>query len=222
MNIRVIHAISGRLRLRLPHLRNDPIYASQIEKLVKELDFVTSVRVNPLASSLVITHPKTLVNSEVESKLVAAIARLDAKTDLSSLPDTEYTSEKSTLQTEEIDHETVALTTNESREELIPQSEDLCSDEGTVTIPVESTPSPEESVEKAERIESPKPTANLVFPSLNLSQQALARRLGISFRALNILRSKPNFTQWSRTKDPEQIGWVYVKPLKKFYAVSSC
>jgi hypothetical protein len=222
MEIRVIHAISGRLRLRLPRLRNDPTYASQIEDRVKELDFITSVRVNPLANSLIITYPeKTIAESEVESKLSAAIARLDATNAPSKFSANERPPENSDSQSEDMAKKRFESPAEPDLPKIAPLLE-----EKKNSLPLEPTPLLEKksgsisSTVSSEESDSVKPTVSSAFKKLKLSQRELARRLGVSSRAIAIWCSKPNFTQWSMTKDPERIGWIYIKPLNKFYAVN--
>ncbi|WP_186005376.1 HMA2 domain-containing protein [Pleurocapsa sp. PCC 7327] len=316
----MINAFAGRLRLRIPRLKNDPTYASEIENKVKELNFITSVRVNPVASSLVITYAKRrIAASEAESRLLAAIACLDP-TNAPSTLEAESTPENSVLHkldsqqqdlhSEEIALETASESPNESEshkidslnhseqieslpdeiisstdsepiptpsedladaseelvisstasepiptpsedladasEELITSStasepiptpsEDLAvSSEELITSSTASEPASaskevavaafeEESVSivssvKSAENDSIKPNFTPARKRIGISHRELARRLGVSSRAIAIWRSKPNFTQWSMTKDPEQIGWVYIKPLNKFYAV---
>lgn len=47
------------------------------------------------------------------------------------------------------------------------------------------------------------------MPQLN--QSDLARRLGCSPSTLSNRRDRPDFPQWSKSKDPEGIGWHYRK-----------
>jgi DNA-binding transcriptional regulator YiaG len=127
--------------------------------------------------------------------------------------------------------------TNSTTTEPTPALEEVAvvaSEEPISSAAAESTPVPEEvsvaaseeesvsivSSVKSEENDSLQPNFTPARKGIGISNRALARRLGISSRAIAIWRSKPNFTQWSMTKDPEQIGWVYIKPLNKFYAVT--
>jgi cation transport ATPase len=56
MNYQVVHNIAGRLRVRISRLQWDSEFASKLTWLVESLAGVTSVRINPAASSLVITY----------------------------------------------------------------------------------------------------------------------------------------------------------------------
>jgi hypothetical protein len=49
----------------------------------------------------------------------------------------------------------------------------------------------------------------------------LANRLGVNPGSLSRNRAKPNFTQWSQSKDPEQWGWQYVSELERYAPVLS-
>jgi len=56
INYHVVHAIPGRLRLRIPKLAEDSEYAKKLQHLVEGLDFVTHARINSPASSLVVEY----------------------------------------------------------------------------------------------------------------------------------------------------------------------
>lgn len=52
----IVHSTSGRLRLRVPRVLNDAIYAKRLEKLLSADDRVTGIRLNRAAASLVILY----------------------------------------------------------------------------------------------------------------------------------------------------------------------
>jgi ABC-type lipoprotein release transport system permease subunit len=54
-----------------------------------------------------------------------------------------------------------------------------------------------------------------------LSGADLAKRLGVNSGTLIRNRAKPNFTQWSQGKDPEQWAWQYVSELERYAPVLS-
>jgi hypothetical protein len=54
-----------------------------------------------------------------------------------------------------------------------------------------------------------------------LSGADLAKRLGVNPGTLSRNRAKPNFTQWSQVKDPEQWAWQYVSELERYAPVLS-
>lgn len=61
MNYQVVHSTTGRLRIRVPRLAWDSEFTEKLGGLVKALAFVTTVRVNPAARSLVVTYEPTQV-----------------------------------------------------------------------------------------------------------------------------------------------------------------
>jgi hypothetical protein len=52
-----------------------------------------------------------------------------------------------------------------------------------------------------------------------LSGVDLAKRLGVNPGTLTRNRAKPNFTQWSQGKDPEQWAWQYVPQVEQYAPV---
>ncbi|MBE9228424.1 hypothetical protein IQ264_23670 [Phormidium sp. LEGE 05292] len=56
LNYRVVHSIPGRIRIRIPRLVDDLEYANKLKHLIEALDFVTYVRINSTASSLVVEY----------------------------------------------------------------------------------------------------------------------------------------------------------------------
>ncbi|BAZ07305.1 hypothetical protein [Calothrix sp. NIES-3974] len=53
----VVHAIPGRVRFHVPRIGTDRVYARNLERLLKTDSQVTSVRINPDASSVAIAYP---------------------------------------------------------------------------------------------------------------------------------------------------------------------
>jgi Cu2+-exporting ATPase len=49
-----------------------------------------------------------------------------------------------------------------------------------------------------------------------IQHRDLAKRLGITSQSLSRQRSKPEFSEWSRTRDPEGIAWIYLATSKLF------
>jgi len=68
IHYKVVDWIRGRFRMRLPRLASDSEYASILKYLVQSLDFVTSVRINPAASSLVVEY-----NREASAEAIATL-----------------------------------------------------------------------------------------------------------------------------------------------------
>jgi P-type Cu2+ transporter len=72
----VVHETPGRLRLRVPHLKDDPEYAQRLQVLIEADKYVASVKIKPAAASLAITYDSTigkaLIRSHVNHILQAA------------------------------------------------------------------------------------------------------------------------------------------------------
>ncbi|MBE9053107.1 heavy metal translocating P-type ATPase [Nostocales cyanobacterium LEGE 11386] len=58
----VVHAIRGRVRLRLPRLRYDADYTQRLQALLTADSLVTSIRIKPVAASLVVTYKSAEVS----------------------------------------------------------------------------------------------------------------------------------------------------------------
>jgi hypothetical protein len=75
---------------------------------------------------------------------------------------------------------------------------------GTASIPEPSSTAP---------IEAPGivPTSAALQPPAPLTQMALAKRLGVSDKAVEKRRKqgKENFASWSRDRDPDGIAWIW-------------
>lgn len=74
MNYQVIHSSLGRCRIRVPQVASDSEYASKLHWLVKSLDFVTDIRINPAASSLVVNYDTDFVSTAAaQEKIINCI-----------------------------------------------------------------------------------------------------------------------------------------------------
>jgi len=74
MNSQVVHTTAGRFRIRVPQVTNDLEYANKLNWLVESLDFVTSVRINPAASSLIVNYEASMVSiAAAQEKLFTCI-----------------------------------------------------------------------------------------------------------------------------------------------------
>jgi hypothetical protein len=83
----VVHAIAGRVRLRVPRLKYDLAYASWLAQRLQSLAGISHIQVNPAAASLIVTY-------DLESplaELLAAIQQISgltipAKPDIPDIP----------------------------------------------------------------------------------------------------------------------------------------
>jgi Cu2+-exporting ATPase len=67
----IVHAIPGRIRLRIPRLRYDPEYARRLEILLQaDSSLVTTVRLKPAAASIAVTYnPKKISEFQLRHHL---------------------------------------------------------------------------------------------------------------------------------------------------------
>ncbi|MBE9225586.1 EcsC family protein [Phormidium sp. LEGE 05292] len=74
VEFKVIHKIPGRIRLEIPMLKSDDIYRSVLEKLLESTKGVTGVRINPIASSIVIKYDRqTISETDLNCQISTAI-----------------------------------------------------------------------------------------------------------------------------------------------------
>jgi hypothetical protein len=74
-------------------------------------------------------------------------------------------------------------------------------------------------VEAAARVEPAPPVANR--PLVTIIQSELAKRLDVHSSTVYKRRSEPNFTDWTRNRDPDGLAWGYTDETKEYYRVDS-
>ncbi|MGK7938768.1 MAG: HMA2 domain-containing protein [Crocosphaera sp.] len=52
----IVHSVPGRIRIKVPKLAEDQDFAKRLQQLLNEDDYVTNVRINPSAASVVIHY----------------------------------------------------------------------------------------------------------------------------------------------------------------------
>jgi copper chaperone CopZ len=98
----VVHAVRGRVRLQVPRLFQDGIYASRLEKLAAADSNITSVRVNRAAASVTFTYDaKAVSETEIGSRLVELIQRAGEAFKPTSYTATPAVAENTNSQTQE-------------------------------------------------------------------------------------------------------------------------
>jgi cation transport ATPase len=81
MDYQFIHSIPGRFRILIPQLATDPDYARKLQGFLESISFVTEVRVNMWAQSLVVSYKTNTLSTEaVQKQLVTAIKKADPST----------------------------------------------------------------------------------------------------------------------------------------------
>ncbi|BBD63816.1 heavy metal translocating P-type ATPase [Nostoc commune NIES-4072] len=223
MDYQIVHAVEGRIRIRIPLLAEEAEYASKLQKRVESLNYVTDVRINPLAESMVVTYKYKFVSCTVmQTHLQEAIAQVASPQSQSApaAPELAVVEEKSSGVSTGVLQESFAY-----RGEEVNPDKDPWEDETTPAIEPPSnevqadlsTPqisTVEDAQTKDELVDTVTEQANSDVTPLQTS--ALARRLDVHPKALSRYKSKPDFSQWSQKKDPNSIAWTYDSVSKIF------
>ncbi|MEC4814854.1 MAG: hypothetical protein SAK29_16470 [Scytonema sp. PMC 1069.18] len=78
IDYQVVHAIAGRIRMKVPYLKRDPDYADRLQRLMKSISTVTDVRMNSANASIVVQYnPGEIDNKALQGKLVTFIQQAD-------------------------------------------------------------------------------------------------------------------------------------------------
>lgn len=75
MDYQVIHSIAGRLRILVSRLASDSEYANNLKCSVESIAFVTNVRVNPLAKSLIVIYDKNQLKDSLILEQIISLIR---------------------------------------------------------------------------------------------------------------------------------------------------
>ena len=59
------------------------------------------------------------------------------------------------------------------------------------------------------------------IPLVTIIQSELAKRLDVHASTVYKRRSEPNFTDWTRNRDPEGLAWGYLEATKEYYRIDS-
>ncbi|BCX08302.1 hypothetical protein NIES592_22510 [Fischerella major NIES-592] len=97
MSYQVVHSTFGRYRIRIPQLAHDSDFASKLKALVESLAFVTEVRINAQASSLIVSYQDDVCSTTALEKFVSCI---QAAVDCVDIPFTESLPEGEDLKPE--------------------------------------------------------------------------------------------------------------------------
>lgn len=67
----IVHAIAGRIRLKIPRLKRDPDYGERLQRLVKSLKPVTEVRLNSASASAIVHYNPRNIESKIMQRALA-------------------------------------------------------------------------------------------------------------------------------------------------------
>ncbi|QIR35856.1 hypothetical protein HCG51_03190 [Tolypothrix sp. PCC 7910] len=241
MDYQIVHAVEGRIRIRIPLLAEEAEYASKLQKRVESLNYVTNVRINPLAESMIVTYKYKFVScTEMQTHLQEAIAQVASPQPPSAPPASEPKVTQVTSSPSPSPSPTAELAVEEKSPEVstgVAQAQfaysveqvDLDKDPWEEeTTPVIEPPSDEvpgdlstPEVSTIEDDQAKDELVDTVTQQVNsdvtpLQTSALARRLEVHPKALSRYKSKPDFSLWSQKKDPNNIAWTYDSVSKIF------
>ncbi|KAM3091199.1 HMA2 domain-containing protein [Phormidesmis sp. 146-35] len=188
----IVHAIAGRMRIKAFWLETDPEAAGKLHRQIESLSFITSVRLNPLAQSIVLTYKaKAISLEEAQAQLIDLIEQVNPV----PLP----------VEVEPPITETTPL-------EAPPTP---------FSPAAPSSPKTSESVANT-AIPSPWDEPDLETADMQLhSTASLAKRLNTTSQAITQRRTKPNFDGWTQVQDPDGVAWNYDEASQSFSPASS-
>lgn len=245
MDYQIIHSTPGRFRFLIPRLATDPDYVQKLQGSVESIKFVTEVRINPWAKSLVVSYKTRIISSEVVQKhLIGAIEQADSPAPPLSKESPTPTSlpKKNPTPTSPPSVSAPAISQEKSNE----ASKALIEEKYLISLPQQFTPEedPWDSDSKSDIIAPPatesgdgemvplKPEAMAIETSLDkeskpkdkeeketvssLSTAALAKRLQVASQTLTRYRSKPNFLSGRKLKIQKEFLGVTILNLRPF------
>lgn len=207
----IVHAIVGRIRIRISWLETDSEAAAKLQRLIESINFVTSARINPLAASIVVVYkPKGLTLDEAQERFVEAIQQIKPTPLIVPPPPPEPIKAEPPAQT--------ATTPPQPDNAAVASEIPSPWDENDVKDSI--------AIEHSEPVEPPAAaiapdTSNPAEVELPHSTTALAQRLGVTVQAITRRRSKPDFATWTQAQDPDRIAWHYDADSRSFHSITA-
>ncbi len=218
----VVHAIAGRIRCRLPVLQTDQRFADQLQHTLKSLEFVTEVRVNPAAQSIIISYKDRVISgAEFEAGLAKLIQQLKSAPAVPAPVPLSTPAEQPLQQSSSPSPPTQPQIAEPVGTEPAPDPAPAPQVAVEPAVPLADSGQGEELEKVIQAAELPSPwddDASSAPPEPPKTTAELARRLGVTGQALNRRRSLSNFANWSAMHDPQGLAWVYDSGSKLFYA----
>lgn len=107
----------------------------------------------------------------------------------------------------------------------LSQSFDEASTSTITPVSKEVTPSPVAEVPTTDAANLPVTAAQTAPPAnsplVKIIQSELAKRLDVHSSTIYKRRSEPNFTDWTRNRDPDGLAWGYLEDTKEYYRVDT-
>lgn len=126
------------------------------------------------------------------------------------------TSELSNLR--QLFDEPSASTATPASEEIaqLPGAEDPAAD--VAEVPATAAPVADVAEVPATEVQAAPPVNT---PLVKILQSELAKRLDVHSSTVYKRRSEPNFTDWTRNRDPDGLAWGYLEDTKEYYRVDT-
>lgn len=204
----IVHSITGRIRIRVSWLDTDVESASKYQRLLEALSYINTVRINPLARSMVIEYnPRQLKITEAEELVIGAMQQVKLTPP---------------VQTTTIETPPAAEPPSDEPEPVpeIPQPASPTVESSVIP----EIPSPWDesmSIELPNSIETPNPVETKNSLPESHSTASLAERLKVTSQAITRRRTKADFQTWTQAQDPERIAWCYDETSRSFYPVTT-
>ncbi|MBD2440829.1 HMA2 domain-containing protein [Nostoc sp. FACHB-110] len=242
MDYQIVHAVEGRIRIRIPLLAEETEYVSKLQKRVESLNYVTNVRINPLAESMIVTYKYKFVSCNMMQthlqEAIAQVASPQSPSTSSASPEPKIAQvaspqfpspppipeltveEKSPEISTEVAQESFAYSGEQVNLDQDPWEEETTpaieppNDEVPADLMTSGVSTIAEDKSKDELVDAV--TQQVNFDVTPLQTSALARRLEVHPKALSRYKSKPDFSLWSQKKDPNNIAWTYDSVSKIF------
>lgn len=103
------------------------------------------------------------------------------------------------------------------------QQVESCLEEMSATVKSQVSQIPTDKVDIDKVTDTTVDVVDITVDSMEhpLTQSELSKRLGVHTGTLTKNRSKPNFAEWSRAKDPEQLAWKYLSEVERYTPMST-
>ncbi|MBD1845738.1 hypothetical protein H6F89_20475 [Cyanobacteria bacterium FACHB-63] len=221
----IVHSIAGRIRIRVPWLESDSQASSNYQRLIEGLSDVKTVRISPLAQSIVVEYNARAISTSKMAELMISLMQQVKLTPPADAPTVEQdpSSEPATSESYEVSDPEPNSEPSDSTESTPSPSTPtqtsveqifapLHSESKRVSIPEIPSPWDEDiagqsATSTPEEPESPTIDTSKAVP--NCSTASLAKRLKVTSQAITRRRTKSDFEQWTQAQDPEGIAWHY-------------
>ena len=221
----IVHAIAGRIRIRISWLETDADSVSKLQRLLESFSFVTNVRVNPVAQSIVITYRASAISSQAAVEQFVEAMQQVKPTPVTTTQPSQPTGEpivemaQTLVQTVSQTIQAVAQTASQAVQHPTPPTPPQEPPSSTVETEM---PSPWDITDDSDPDLEVTPPASPIVPEPEISASppvrpelwlhstaSLSKRLNVTSQAITRRRSQSDFSTWTQKQDPEGVAWIY-------------